>query len=145
MKKSSLVGFFVLALSLFGGPQSFLDTAVDCAAGVTIVNGVGFTSREIMVSSSMAGLAVTFTRAAGSSSKVDFYFQASNDGGITWTTAYLYKVSVATDAAAVSNGVRYADVSGIELRGVSHIRLSKIVNGDLVNDLTACNAAISEK
>jgi hypothetical protein len=145
MKKSILIGLLALALSLFGGPMNFLDTAVDCAAGATIVNGAAFTSREILISSSVAGLAVTFTRMAGSSSTVDFYFQTSNDNGLTWTTGYFHKVSVATNEAAVANVVRYADREPPLFNGVSHIRLWKIVNNDLVNDLASCNASVSEK
>jgi hypothetical protein len=128
--------------------KAFLATAVACNASTTLVNGVGFTSLERTGFGSAALLTLTFARAVGSASlAVDFYFQVSYDGGTTWSDFH----DAVSDAAYFSVLTGHAVVTGTTVRvsrtiilsGVSHIRLSQIVNNDTVNNLTACNATIS--
>jgi len=127
--------------------QDFLATAVACAKSTTVTNVTDFTSRSIRVSRGIhySGefclLTITFTRTTGTSSEVDFEFQASFDDGTTWCTDAFIKISIATNRTAVSNVVRHCSVELIP--GVSHLRLYRIVNNDASTDLTACNATLS--
>ena len=111
---------------------------------MTKANGTDFTSVEVNVVNlpSQGALTVTFARAAGSASTVDFYFEISTDGGSTWATFEGAQISIATNHAVISaTTVRSALL--VDLGGVSNIRLSKIVNGDGSNNITAANVSIS--
>lgn len=122
--------------------KDFLATAVNCALSTTLVNGTDFTSEEVTTGRAALGaITITFTRAAGTSATVDFEFQASTDGGATWTTAYYVQIQVATNDTAVSNVVRSA--KPVNLGGISSLRLYRIVNNDAANNVTACNAVLS--
>ena len=147
-KRTSILIAAVLAIvmtaSYFQTNWAFLSAAVAVDAGATKTNGAEFTSQgadKDLNWVQLALLTVTFTRAAGSASKVYFEFQISYDGGTTYTTAYYWRVEVATNETAVSDVVRYSEL--IPLYGVSHIRLYRIVNDDSGNNLTDCNAYIS--
>jgi hypothetical protein len=142
----------VLMLAVLASGQSwwkseaFLATAVNCNASATVTNGVDFTSATVRASyigrPSVGAISVTFTRAAGSATlTVDFYFQASYDNGTTWAD-YIESFSVETGHAVLS-GTTVKVTKPINLYGVSHLRLSKIVNNDTANNLTACNATFS--
>ena len=123
--------------------RDFLALAVDVNASVTKVNGTDFTSLELDVRPLCGNglISVTFTRAAGGASEIDFYFQVSNDEGVTWSTVEYLKIGYPTNSEDVSNVVRGA--KPIYLDAITHIRLWKIVNGDAVNNCTACNATLS--
>lgn len=142
-----VLGLCALALGVSEGTyrfsQNFLAAAVNCAASTTLVNGVGFTSATIDVSRLPENglVTVTFTRAAGSASTVDFEFQVSYDAGVSWSTVYYIVIRVATNSTAVTNAVRYT--VPVYFSGVSHIRLYRIVNNDGANNLTVCNARVS--
>ena len=130
----------------FNKSWDFLATAVDCGASTTLVNGVGFTSTQIEISrpqgmKDTGSLSVTFTRAAGSASTLDFEFQVSFDGGSSWSTAYYVRIRVATNETALTNVVKVT--KELNLHGISHIRLYRIVNNDGANAVTACNATLS--
>ena len=152
MKKAIIALAIVAALILTAIPggadyrysKAFLATAVGVNAGVTKANGTDFTSVEVNVVNlpSQGALTVTFARAAGSASTVDFYFEISTDGGSTWATFEGAQISIATNHAVISaTTVRSALL--VDLGGVSNIRLSKIVNGDGSNNITAVNVSIS--
>lgn len=127
--------------------RNILPAGVDCGTSTTVVNGTDFTSAEVSTTypidtpKNVGLLTVTFTRTTGTASEVDFEFQASYDGGTTWTTAAYCTISVATNAAAVSNVVRYS--VPVYLYGISHLRLYRIVNNDGSTALTACGAYLS--
>ncbi len=150
MKKIIAVLTLIL-LSGFLGAQNyhykadFLSTPVSCALSTTLVNGVGFNSVEIRVSGTatpgIGTVTVTFSRAAGSASTVDFEFQVSYDGGTTWTTKPYVTIMPETQYDAVSNVVRYT--RPVYLYGTSHWRLYRIVNNDGANNLTLCNASLT--
>lgn len=156
MKKLTFVLLLILAVGFsaqnYRYKANFLATPVACALSTTLVNGTGFTSVEVRTSypgtPSSALLTLTFTRASGSASlAVDFYFQVSYDGGTTWADLHVAVsdadyLSVLTGHAVVS-GTTVRVSRSIILAGISHIRLSKIVNNDSGNNLTACNATIS--
>lgn len=127
--------------------QDFLDTAEDVGTNTAATNGVGndFLSNEVWVSrrgyASVVLIVCEFTRAAGSASTVDFYFQVSYDDGTTWAD-YDVTREIATNTTVISGTtVRQAYRMGSE--GISHWRLSQIDNNDASNALTACNASIS--
>ncbi len=149
--KKFLVMIALLSMVVLSGAgnyrrsQAFLATAVDVDASASAVNGTEFTSREIRVSQlgdpESVAITVTFTRAAGAADLISFEFEGSYDGGTTWTTVYFSQIQVATNATAVSNVVRKTVI--VAVNGISHLRLSKIANGDAANNTTACNASMS--
>ena len=151
MKRLSLIIFLAIILAMpgpgsFRSKTDFLTAGVAVNATVTKVNGTDFTSIPIDLTwppgaPSVGSIVVTFTRAAGSASLVYFEFQASYDGGTTWTTSYWTRIEVPTNETAVANVVRAREP--VELHGISHIRLFQIVNNDGANNLTACNATFS--
>jgi hypothetical protein len=145
-KRIALLLLCLVPLVLFGGrtySANFLAAAVDCGTSTTLVNGTGFNSVPISIprDKDLVLMTVTFTRTTGSTAKVYFEFQGSNDGGTTWTTAYLQRIEVATNETAVSSVVRYAE--WVPAVGVSHFRLSKVQNLDAGVALTACNVTLS--
>ena len=92
-------------------------------------------------------ITVTFARAAGSASKVSFYFQVTYDAGITWTDfvepiSGLECIEVATNHGII-NGTTVRVTQAFFVPMVNRIRLAKIVNGDGSNALTAINATLS--
>ena len=123
--------------------EDFLATAVSSIAKtVTATNGTDFTSRELGVPTDMATLTIVFTGEDGmDGSDVDFYFQASYDGGSRWTTNEEFiKISKATyDTTPYL--VRHSQVDWYQ--GISHIRLWKVTNGDTGKSITAVNATLS--
>ena len=147
MKKRIALLLLVLVPVLLMGSWrykgNFLTTGVDVGTSTTKVNVTHFASAEINIPRDvqLVLMTVTFTRTTGSASKVYFEFQASNDNGLTWTTAYIQRIEVATNETAVSNVVRYAE--WVPAAGVSNFRLSTIQNLDAAVALTACNVAIS--
>ena len=146
-----LLLFAVLSLTPVN-PQSwaftadFLDTAENVGTNAVITNGVGndFLSNEVWVSrrgySSIVLITCEFTRAAGSASTVDFYFQVSYDDGTTWSDYDL--IEIATNTTVIS-GTTVRVSYPFNSQGASHWRLSSIDNNDVSNALTACNASIS--
>jgi len=151
MKKyfSIFLGFLLLsfpAYLLFANTHvAFLAADISVNAGTTKVNGTDFTSAEVYIANhglkEVSAIKITFTRAAGSSSTVDFEFQVSLDGGTSWSTAYYVKVQSTTDETAVSNVVRKIQL--VNIYGITHIRLYRVVNNDSGNNLTAVNASVS--
>jgi hypothetical protein len=157
MKKTILIlALVVLAAIPIGAAYNysklFITAGVSCNASSTVNNdGKDFTSINvgpIPNDVNTALLTLTFTRATGSATlAVDFYFQVSYDNGTTWADLH----DAVSDADYLSVLTGHAVVTGttvrvsrtIILNGVSHIRLSKIVNNDSGNNLTACNATIS--
>lgn len=150
MRMIGTVSFvFALLIPSFGQSWSrsdyFMASGVSCGAGATLVNQTGFASLIIRASypgmPSTGALTITFTRTTGTSATVDFEFQASYDNGVTWTTSAYVTVSIPTNSLAASDVVRYT--APINVYGVSHLRLSRIVNNDGATALTACNATFS--
>jgi hypothetical protein len=154
MKRLFIVALVMLMVLPLLADRTYTEaftTAFALNAGATKVNVTDFTSASVKVSEEkgarMALLTMTFTRAAGSASTVDFYFQVSYDGGTTWADfndpiADAEYHSLATNHAVLSGTtVRVSRI--IHLAGVSHIRLAKVVNGDGGNNLTAVNATLS--
>jgi hypothetical protein len=121
----------------------FIATAIaTITTGATATNGSEFTSVAIPVDSDMAALAITFTHAgAGDGSNIDYYFQASYDGGTTWTTNEFILIQKASNMAPAAAGARvHAQVDWYQ--GISHLRLWKVVNNDAAS-ITAVNATLS--
>jgi len=157
-RKSIFIAIILtLAMSVLASAQyirtnrDFLAAAIGLTAAETKVNGVGFTSVEVpmpQVSTVLLTvMTVTFTRAAGSTSKVSFYFQVSYDDGTTWTDfvepiSGLECIEVATNHGVIS-GTTVRVTQAFFVPMVNRIRLSKIVNGDGANALTAVNVKLS--
>ena len=155
MKRLFIIALvMLLALPLLADrtyTQAF-TAAFSLAASGTATNGTEFTSAEVKVSeergAKIALLTLTFTRAAGSATlTVDYYFQVSYDGGTTWADFHDpiadadYLSVIAGHAVLSGTTVRVSRI--IPLNGVSHIRFSKVINNDTVNNLTAVNAILS--
>lgn len=154
MKKIALILMVLIlvigsAAGSYFTKQDFLASAVALNASATKVNVSDFTSVDINCANYPANalLTLTFTRAAGSSSTVDFYLQVSFDNGTTYSD---YRDPIA-DAEYFSLATNHAVLSGttvrvsriINLAGVSHVRLAKLINNDGSNNLTAVNATLS--
>jgi hypothetical protein len=132
------------------GHKAFLASAISVNATVTKVNVTDFTSLELTTMNpqvrDIAAIIVTFTRAAGTSSTVDFKFEASYDGGTTW--ALLFDAtgektfSVATNTVVIS-GTTVAVLFQINTGGVTNLRLRSVYNSDATNNITAVNATLS--
>jgi len=147
MKKTMLI---ILAFSILAGiasadwqfRQAFI-IPMSVGSSATKANGTDFTSSEqVVLNVKTALLTITLTRAAGSSTLTcDFYFQVSFDNGTTWAD-YIQPIGVETGHAVIS-GTTVAVSFPVNLSGASHIRLSKIVNNDSGNNLTAVGATIS--
>ena len=136
-------------LPLFGmHTADFLDSAINIAASGTATNGSEFTSNELDVETPMqkrlrpGAIIITFTRAAGTASTVDFEFEVSYDRGATWASFEGVKIEVATNHVVVS-GTTVRVHKEIYFYGVSFIRLHSIKNNDSTNGITACNAILS--
>lgn len=152
MKRKIILILVFLTVASFLFAQRYRDlgdllaTSVNVGTSTTVTNAAAdFVSKELPVKEpdygSTAFFIVTFTRSAGSTSTVDFEFEASHDGGTTWTTDAYVKLEVPTETIASTNVVR--DGYLVNVSGISHIRLSRIVNNDASNALTACNVSIS--
>jgi len=130
------------------GNWPFLTAAVSLDASATKTNGTDFTSAELNVTEvQLVLVTMTFTRAAGSASKVNFYFQVSYDDATTWSD-YMEPISgaeyigIATNHDVIS-GTTVRVSQPFMLSNVTHLRLTKIVNGDGANALTAVNVSMS--
>jgi len=156
MKKKTLI---LLALIIFVAfsfgdysyNEDFIDTAIaTITTGVTKVNVTDFTSNEIRVSRSpvpsesadACAITITFTRATGSASTVDFAFEASYDGGVTWATFEGVEIKIASNYSVVSGTTVRVLKTFINIPGVSHIRLKSVKNNDAAS-ITAVNATLS--
>jgi hypothetical protein len=148
----ALVTLMILPLMADRNYTQVFTAPFNLNASATATNGTDFTSASINVSgnvrANMALLTMSFTRTAGSAtSTVDFYFQVSYDGGTSWADFHDpiadadYLSVIAGHAVLSGTTVRVSRI--IPLNGVSHIRFSKVINNDTVNNLTAVNAILS--
>jgi len=124
----------------------FLGSPLSVAASGTATDGTEFNSLEPRVShngyGAVCAITVTFVRdGAGTTDTVDFEFQASFDGGTSWSTAYYVRLRVATNETAISSTVIVTDP--VNIYGISHLRLYRVVNNDSATNLTYCNAYVS--
>lgn len=151
MRKLILTVLIFLIIGLFcfswNGYEAFLEEAIDVGAGVKKINGTDFTSKEIILigkGANISGLTLVFTRAAGSALTIDFAFEVSTDGGITWATYGDNDgfIEIPTNEAPVEgNTVRI--YWQVYLFGASNIRLKSIHNSDGANNVTAVNVCFS--
>jgi len=153
LKKIFLVLGLCLILSLPASAQSYewrqacIGTSIaTIAASGTATNGSEFTAIPILVSrplgSSVVAITITFTGDGSmSGADIDFYFQASYDGGTTYSTDEFVIVDIGSNAASATNVVRHTEL--VNVYGISHLRLWKVVNNDSSNTITTVNATIS--
>uniref|UniRef100_A0A6M3J1M4 Uncharacterized protein n=1 Tax=viral metagenome TaxID=1070528 RepID=A0A6M3J1M4_9ZZZZ len=125
--------------------EAFLATAISTiTTGATATNGSEFTSREISLGERahpVVAIIVTFARATGSSSTVDFNFQVSYDMGTTWADYDDGEIQVASNHAAITGTtVRYYTL--VSLYGVDFIRLYTVKNNDSAS-ITAVNVTLT--
>jgi len=146
MRKASILALLlglILALPTSGSigrTFTFLGTAVNVSAGGNWTNGgggVSSTEPDLTYEVNEGSIMVTFTRSAGTTDTVDFWFQVHN--GIAWSTTAFLKVQIATNSPADTNVVRDCGTI-IQLQGIKKIRLYKIENTDSSNNVTDCNA-----
>jgi len=156
MKKLTLIALVaLLALPLAASYHkhwTMLGTAVDCAADTVISNGTAFVSAHVPIGKESyprdCSVTITFTRAAGSASTVDFEFEVSTDKGATWS---LLREADSLDTPLVQIPTNTPVITGTTVRvtfyfnvpAVSHIRLRSIDNNDVANALTAINVTLS--
>ena len=156
MKKLTLI--FLAALLVLPLMASYhkhwtmLGAAVDCAANTVITNGTNFASAHVPIDKESyprdCSVTITFTRAAGSASTVDFEFEVSTDRMATWsllreadslgTPLIQIPTNTPTITATTVLVTFYMNVPA-----VSHIRLRSIDNNDVANALTAINVTLS--
>jgi len=149
LKTILILGLFALTLfSLSLNAQvpkseDFLTAAVNVGTSSTVTTS----SSSIWVSepgySGVVALICTFTRSAGSTSTLDFYFQVSHDGGTTWENYDDITIEIPTNQTVYS-GTTVRDVYLVYVHGITHMRLWKIVNNDGTNAVTACNVTLSQ-
>ena len=156
MKRYILIFALILVIPMSGNVRkwdSFLlnsvaaETAIDITASATATNDTEFTSDEIAVEhSAKVIISVTFTRAAGSSSTVDFEIEVSTDHKNSWS---LYRggsanpmIQVATNTPVIS-GTTVNMAYQINAVGISHFRIKDIENTDSSNAITAVQVQIS--
>jgi len=108
---------------------------------------VATSSRSIWVSrpgySGVVSLICTFTRTAGTTSTLDFYFMASHDGGTTWENYDDITIETPTNQA-VYTGKVVREVKLVYVYGLTQLKLRQIVNNDATNGVTACNVTLSQ-
>ena len=137
---------FLFATVSFGdhsGNQNFLATDYASLAADGTYTKTTWTTEELLVLHKAWGpITLIFTTAGGDGNEIEFYFQASYDGGTTWSTGDDLIVYVDSDEQGDGDDeVRYP---WIEIwPGWSHLRLWKIYNGDQVTAITAVNATLS--
>src|SRR4030042_890294 len=129
-----------------------LGTAVDCAADTVLANGTDFASANVPIGKESyprdCSVTITFTRAAGSASTVDFEFEVSTDQKATWS---LLREADSLDTPLIQIPTNTPIMTGTTVRvtfymnapAVSHIRLRSIDNNDVANALTAINVTLS--
>ena len=162
MKKKILLTLFLcLFVVSTASPQSWVynenciqspTTGLASLAGAatTATNGTEFTAVPIKVSrrdggghSSVVTITISFTTDGGGidSNDVDFYFQASYDNGTTYTSDEFVIIDCPADTTASSNAVKHMEQ--VNVYGISHLRLWKIVNNEADDTITLINATIS--
>lgn len=156
MKRYILILALILVIPMSGNVRKYdnfllnqydVETAIDIAASATATNDTEFTSDEIAVEhSAKVIISVTFTRAAGSSSTVDFEIEVSTDHKNSWS---LYRggsanpmIQVATNTPVIS-GTTVNMAYQINAVGISHFRIKDIENTDSSNAITAVQVQIS--
>lgn len=122
--------------------EDFLATAeASIAAAATATNGSEFTSRTEPTDPEKVCITCIFTTAGGDGGEVLFSFQASFDGGTTYTSNAFKAIGIPSDEDNASNVVRHAEL--VDVSGISHLRLWKVTNGDAATAITSVNATIS--
>lgn len=145
LKTIFILGAFVLILLPLCADvpkaEDFLTTAVAVAKSTSVTP----TSSVIWVAepgySKKVVLIFTFTRAAGSASTLDFYFEFSHDDGTTWTDYDDITEQIATNTTAYS-GTTVRVMEFVYVDGMTDLRLKKITNGDATNGVTAVNVTL---
>ena len=155
--KILLTIFMCLALAGVMSPQSWVyseDCIATAVAEITTGDNANmtddFTTIPIKVSRRTGGnhvpivaITVTFTGDGSmDGADIDFYFQASYDNGTTYTTTDYVVVSRESDTDADADEV-VIYTEEVNVFGISHLRLWKVVNNDAANSITDVNATIS--
>ena len=152
MKKKILLSLFLMLfiLPLMGSQgyvKNFLATAVDVNDNITVVDGVGITSRKISIGgkNDRGAITVWFTPAAGAAVTIDFEFNVSTDQGATWSTGIgadsYVRIQVNTDVNAISSIVRVT--TQVQFYGVTHVKLYRVVVNSGAGNCTAINARLA--
>ena len=146
LKPFAILGILVFTLFLnaqYTEYEDFLVTAVNVNASAT----VAVASSSIWVSrpgfSGVVALICTFTRSAGSTSTLDFHFQASYDGGTTWADYSGITIEIPTNQDPYS-GTTVIEIYERYVYGLTHLKLKDITNNDGANNVTACNVTLSQ-
>jgi len=145
LKLFTILLVFLFAVFSFGDyrdHKDFLATAeASIASTATATNGSEFDSETIVVQTEVIAITITFTIVAANGDDIDFYFQASHDNGVTWSSDEYFIVDCASDVSTAGTPVYHTEEKLVG--GISHLRLWKVVNGDTVTAITAVNATAS--
>jgi len=153
MKKArsliSVLAIFILSALVFSevySKKEVLSTAVTLNASTTVVNGAGgVTWYDVTLPSSVSpiiGVTMTFTRAAGSDSTVQAFFQVSFDAGTTWSDLEGQELSVATNHVVIS-GTTVRVTEMLAVYGVNRLRVKHFINNDGANNVTALQLTVT--
>jgi len=128
--------------------RDFLEAVESVNDNTTSVDGVGHDSRDIDISTgfSVVNITVEFLPAVPAAVSIDFEYQASTDGGRTWTTglagdAYI-RIRVNTDVDSIDEIVRITG-GPFNVHGVWGLRLYRIVVGDGAGNCTGIQTNVS--
>lgn len=146
MKKLIVILMLMLVVPLMATYRrhtAFLDGTLGVGTSSTATNGSEFESANIKIHDvPFIGVTAIFTRAAGSTSTVEFIFDVSFDGGATWATFIGTDVEIATNTAVIS-GTTVRCFYEISVYGLSNIRLRSVKNNDSSNAISAVNVVLS--
>ena len=139
-----LLAILLVPLSFgdYRGSADFLASDYASIASTATYTKTSWTRAEMLVCSrEIVAITIEFTIATANGDDIDFYFQASFDGGATWSTDEFVIVDCASDIATVASPAKHTEL--VNVYGISHLRLWKVVNGDAVTAITAVNATMS--
>jgi hypothetical protein len=128
-------------MALISYISEFLKEGISIDPSEIKNNFVNFVSREISIRKKVGAITVIFNRESGSLSTIDFEFQVSYGLTNIWSSAYYLRIRVRTNEDAVAEAV--SKTLPVNFYGISHIRLSRIINNDNSNYIENCNAIVS--
>jgi len=108
----------------------------------TATDGTEFTSEKIPIKADDGALTVKFKPATPAAVAIKFQYLGSPDGGNTWTSKYVYEVSVDTNETQDGDSV-VITLTQINCKGITHIKLHKVIVGNGAGNCTEINAYLS--
>lgn len=127
--------------------RNFLATAISVNDNDVAVNGTDFDSLELVPDignfKELGAVSVWFTPATPAAVTIDFEYQASLDGGSTFSSMYFFRIQVDTNETQDTGVVR--KVILLNLFGVTHLRLYRVKVNSGAGNCTLINTSIKTK